>query len=152
MGEPWHLSFLQHYRKYYEAQKFPFCVDPRALTSNTNPFWHFDFLQHFRKYFEAPKFSFSVDPKALTSNTNPFVLLLWFKMSNLCIWGKLDISAFFNISGNILRPNSFPLVLTPKLWPQIQTLLFYYSDLRWTISVYGGSLTFRLSLTFQVIL
>ena len=111
----------------------------------------FRLSQHFRKYYEAQKFSFSLDPKALTSNTNPFVLLLWFKMSNLCIWGKLDILAFFNISGNIMRPKSFPLVLTQKLWPQIPTLLFYYSDLRWAISVYGGRLTFRLSSTFQEI-
>ena len=111
--------------------------------------WHFGFLQHFRKYFEAKKFSFSIDPKALTSNTNPFVLLIGVKMSNLCIWGKLDILAFFNISGNIMRPKSFPLVLTPNLWSQIPTLLFYYSDLRWAISVYGGSLTFWFFSTFH---
>ena len=113
--------------------------------------WHFGFLQHFRKYFEAQKFSFSVDPADPNSNTNTFVLFPCYKINYLCIWGKLDILASFNISGNILRPKSFPLAFTLQIRSQIPTLLFCFSAIRLNISLYGVSLTFRLPSKFQEI-
>ena len=75
-------------------------------------------------------FSFSVDPADPNLKTDTFVLLLCDKMTYLCIRGKLDISASFNIAGNILRPKSVPLAFTLQIRSQIPTLLFGYSAIR----------------------
>ena len=132
MGEAWHFGFLQHFRKYFKAQNFFFSVDPAVPNLKTETdvwllcnimtylyIWgKLDISASFNisgNILGTQKFSFSVDSADLNSNTNTFVLLLCYKMNYLCIWGKLDISDSFNISVTILRPKSFPIVLTPYI-------------------------------------